>query len=477
MWKAIWLLCLVGLVLRLTGQSRLPAAWSLPAGPGQHQLSLQERRRLLQKQPHWRGLRRAGVHAPQPQRGVPCAALDETPPTLAVGQQGSRSSLLDELTAAGIIIGCGIGGSFLALPRTTGLAGFLPSTTMMGSIWLFMYLQATVVCDVIVLASKQGRTSVSYPTVARSALGPVGGVIVSSLFLMLMVLTQISQFSGGGRLLSLFLGLPYAASCALLALLLSSVTLLAPIWFVGRFNGLLTVGFICSILVLFAVGAPLVQWSRLAHANWSCWWEQTPSLLKILLYHEVMPTICQLLEFNKKRIRRAVFVGALLVLLLNICWSALGIGLVPFSVPLFGKKLDPVEVLLHAGGPVALAINVLGACAIWTTVISTNLATQAFFADICRGRGQPTLPLLLAGAVVVCTLVVATTSPGIFFRAINLQGAYPLTVLWGILPPVIALRMGAARDAPCPRRKALLYVALACVAGLALAGRLRTDLL
>jgi len=397
------------------------------------------------------------------------AAGDETEHT-----QGSRASLLDELTAAGIIIGCGIGGSFLALPRTTGAAGFLPSTAVMGAIWLFMYLQASVVCDVIVRASKQAGASVSYPTVPRSALGPVGGVAVSSLFFMLMVLTQVAQFSGGGRILALSSGLPYGPCCALLALVLSSVSLLAPIRFVGRFNGVLTVGFICSILVLFAVGAPLARWSRLARADWSLWWEQTPSLLKILLYHEVMPTICQLLDFDKKRVRRAVTVGALSVLLLNLCWSALGIGLVPFTAM---RRLDPVEVLLHAGGPVAFAINVLGACAIWTTVISTNLATKSFFADVCRGRGPTSLPLLLAVATACGALLVATVSPGLFFWAIALQGAYPLTVLWGVLPPIIGLRTGSLKDSSYPKLKTALYLGLACVAGLALVGRLRTDLL
>jgi len=251
---------------------------------------------------------------------------------------------------------------------------------------------------------------------------------------------------------------------------------LAPVRLVGKVNGLLTAGFMCSVGVLFAVGAPLARWSRLARADWSCCWAQVPAVLQILVYLEVMPTICQLLEFDKKRIRRAVFIGASCVLLLDLCWSALGIGLVPFAGMLGGRQ-DPVDVLLHAGGPVAVVINILGACAIATTVLSTNLATKAFFADACRNKGPPSLPLLLAIAAVLGPLLVATVSPGVFFKAISLQGAYPLTLLWGILPPLIAMRTGAAKKASRPKLKKALFTGLISAAGLTLAGRLCTDLI
>jgi len=383
---------------------------------------------------------------------------------------------MDDIAAAALVTGTGVGGGFLALPFTTAAAGYLPSSTVMATLWLILYGQSIVVADVIIDASARAGTPVSYGTVARKFLGPAGGWMVSALFLVRMLLTHISQFAKGGSMLATTVGLSYLQAVVLVGTTISAFTLLGPVRLVGVVNMALTVGFVGAVGVLFAMGAPLASWSRLLRADWSHWWNQVPPVLQILVYLEVLPTVCRLLNFDRHRVRRAILAGASCLLLLDLGWSALGIGLVPVATAGGGRlAADPVDVLLKSGGPVAAFINVLAGCAIVTTVIATNLALQTFFADACRGRRKGSAGLLCALSVAI-PVMISAMSPGIFFRAIGLQGAYPLTILWGCLPPLIALRMGLAMRSRLPRAKLALISLLLAVAVTSLAGRITTDL-
>jgi len=203
-------------------------------------------------------------------------------------------SLEDDVGAVALVAGTAIGGGFLALPATTAPAGCLPSALVLLVASGTLLAQAYIVSDLVIDASKKEGRPVSLSTVARRTLGGAGGVVVEALFVLLMCSTLVSQFAKGGSLLSGWLGLSYQAGCALVVALLSSFSLAAPGRVVARTNARLAVGFGVSLAALFACGAPIADWSALARADWGAAYASAPTLLQLLVYNEIVPTVCAL---------------------------------------------------------------------------------------------------------------------------------------------------------------------------------------
>mmetsp|Transcript_6987 Transcript_6987/g.16509 ORF Transcript_6987/g.16509 Transcript_6987/m.16509 type:complete len:459 (-) Transcript_6987:69-1445(-) len=380
---------------------------------------------------------------------------------------------LDDVFASALVVGTGVGGGFLAVPYTTAAAGCLPSSLLMVGLWSFILAQAFIVVDVIISASKKAGRPVSFATVAGETFGPMGAAGVCGLFLMLMLLTHVSQFAKGGELLASMLHLPYAAGVLLVAAGLSGFAQLGPARVVTCANTMLTVGFMAAVSALFTVGAPLMQWDRLTRCDWGACADQMPAVLQILIFLEVLPTVCRTVNFDRARARRVLVVGALILLSLNLGWSILGMGLVAWSG---GSMSDPVEVLLQTGGAISGVLKVLSLCAISTTVVGTNLSLQSFFNDAPGSRNSWRLRGLLNLLAIAGPVLLAVSSPDIFFKALGLQGAYPLTILWGCLPPLIAVATGVARRSRKPRLKKALCSGLFAASATSLSMRLFNDI-
>ena len=52
--------------------------------------------------------------------------------------------------------------------------------------------------------------------------------------------------------------------------------------------------------------------------------------------------------------------------------------------------------------------------------------------------------LASAAMVALPSLLVAASSPSVFLKAIDFAGSYPVLLLWGVLPPAMALAMRRA---------------------------------
>lgn len=389
------------------------------------------------------------------------------------------ATALDEAAAAALVAGTAIGGGFLALPYTTAPAGFLPSSVALCGSWLFLFLQSLVLSDLVLDAPADPPPS--FNTLAGASLGPVGQRAVSALFVALMLTTLAAQYAKGGALLGAALGLRAPGASALCAVGLSLFTLLAPSRAAASANAVLTVGFAASLCGVFALGLPLSVPERLLRADWGAAWRTVPTLLQLLVFLEVVPTVCELCRRERPRVRRALLVGSLGLLGVQLGWSGLGLGLVPFVA---GDLADPLEALRSGGGAIGPVIGALGGCAVATTVIGTNLALHGFFADRKGGpRDRPEqegkagegadagkslgAAARFAAAVSVPLAIACAGEASAFLAATDFAGAYPVALLWGVAPPLMALRSpardGSERSGRL-RRAALVLLAAASAA-------------
>ena len=158
------------------------------------------------------------------------------------------------------------------------------------------------------------------------------------------------------------------------------------------------------------------------------------------------------------------------LLAMQLSWSTLGIAVSDFAVSTGGLRLDPVDALLASGGMLSAATTATASCAIATTVLGTARAISSWCADALAprrggaareavgtgGEDESTLAarpdpqrrsrLRSLGAYIACiaipTVIAARTRAAeAFFGAIDLAGAYPVALLWGLAPPLMTLRM------------------------------------
>ena len=160
-----------------------------------------------------------------------------------------------------------------------------------------------------------------------------------------------------------------------------------------------------------------------------------------------MPTVNELLDGDAPRIRALTF-GSLAPLVLEAAWACLGLGLV--------TRGDPFEHLLGSD-PTRLCAILLAGSAVATTALGSILALKS---DVAPAASRPRRAALYATLPAVA---VALTSPGVFFRAMDFAGAYPVAILWGVFPPLACLKLRRttpARERPAPTRgssRSLLY--------------------
>ena len=377
----------------------------------------------------------------------------------------------DDLSAAALVAGTAIGGGFLALPYTTAPAGAAPSACILVGCWLLLNLQSAILAELLIgeSASNDSGGDVSYSSLARSTLGGGGERAVGTLFVVLMVATLASQLSKAGGLVAPLLGLPYAAGVVGVAASLAAFSAANTPRLVSRANGVLTAGFAASLAVLCAFGARLADPALLVRADWAACPASIPSVLQLLVFCEVIPTLVALLG-SRARVRRALRLGSTALLAIQLCWSTLGIALAPYDAAASGLAADPIAGLLALSSPVAAAVTALGLCASTTTVLGTNLALRQFFDDASADDDGPERrrrPARAGAFFALATLVpalAAASSADVFYAAIDFAGAYPVALLWLAAPPLMALRRAdGASLPPRPLLFALVAGALAFV--------------
>jgi tyrosine-specific transport protein len=357
------------------------------------------------------------------------------------------------LSAALLIAGTTVGGGFLALPTVVAPTGFFPSAIALVGVWAFLGGQALTLVEVLCrVRNRENDTQRRAPppgiaTAAKAAFGIAGERAITLLLVVVVEATLVSQISRAGMMFNPSL---YRVGCSLAAMSVGAIvfgprTSSRRISVTTSLNSALMATLCAMAALLFVRGVPAADWTRLLTVqNYRGLPEVIPTCLQLLVYGEILPTICNYLNFQERPIRWAIGLGSFLPLILEIGWAALGISLNPGTS---GHLEDPVALLLQAG-PIQLPLLCLAISAILTTILGSYLALQSTMDDAFRRSGKKPNRLSSASWIVLPALAIASISPSLFLQAIDFAGSYPVLLLWGIGPPLMALRL---RDQMAPR--------------------------
>eukprot|EP00210_Caulerpa_lentillifera_P002500 g2397.t1 len=373
-------------------------------------------------------------------------------------KKASTGSILGALA---LITGSTVGAGMLALPQATAAGGFIPSVGVMFLSWLILTSEALLMAEVnCSIKEKQHSVKQDAPNsvislrdMAEQTLGSTGGTLVSGLYLFLANTLLVAYISKGGELLGLLSdkNLPTSVTSVMFTLGLGGLLWKGSDETVDLTNRVLTGALLFLFGVLLLVGSQSADFNTLLSSqNWSEEWSALPVVFLALVYHDLVPVLCKYLNWNKSKIRTALVCGSFIPFSLFVAWDAVALALVPGTVNVIeaGGVLDPVRVLIETQGDLAgNAIGIFSLLAISTSFIGATLGLSEYFKKeiskwfpqtkknenteldekllaMCFALGPPSLA--------------AFSSPGLFFAATRIAGGYGMTLLYGVLPPIMA---------------------------------------
>ncbi|XP_015689835.2 tyrosine-specific transport protein-like isoform X1 [Oryza brachyantha] len=414
-----------------------------------------------------------GVGDARPQQGEEDVGAGEAVPSSSSSCGGAKRGSV--VGAAALVVGTSIGSGILAVPQRTAPAGFVPSAACMVTCWAFLVIEALLLAEINVhLRRKKGKDAgdggggghlevISLKSMAQETLGEWGGNLAAGAYLFLSYTSMVAYTSKSGEVLSrLIAGVPEPVSGGAFTAALALLIAAGGTGVTDKVNQLLTfvmIGLLLTIEVsAVASGAGL---TTPANTNW----EQVPATLPViiftLVFHDIAPVICAYLGGDLVRIRLSILVGSIVPLLSLLVWDDIALSV---STDLNG--FDIMDMLKTEWS--YTVVETFSLLAVGTSLIGTLLGASQFFIEQManlvsssaqgheeeegsRHRGgravddNAMLSYIAAGAVVAPTVLIAATVPNSFSIATDIAGGYCMTILYGVLPPLMAWAITTSR--------------------------------
>jgi len=395
------------------------------------------------------------------------------------------------LGAVALITGSTVGAGILALPETVAPAGIGPSSVVLCACWALLACEALLLAEVNVAVMRErdeyrlvhGRghspVTISLSEMAGRTLGDVGAGAVSATYIFLSTTLLVAYIAKSGTIVHAASGGAIAPGVAALAFAtgMGGALTVGGVRLADKMNKALTLALLALFGVLVAGGAARADF---ASADWVGDWSRAPQTVPVvflaLVYHDLVPVVCSYLAGDVRKIRRAVILGSVAPLLMFLSWDAVALGCHASDAG------DPLAALMASGdGAASLIVGGFSFCAIATSFIGTAIGLSEFAQPRLerwaekqpwrdggpggsgrRGSGRARKLLTRAGThalILAAPACVAATNPDVFLPATNFAGAYCMSTMFGILPPMMAFSMraqlaekGGARLAPLLRR-------------------------
>lgn len=339
-----------------------------------------------------------------------------------------------------IVAGTSIGAGMLALPVVTGPSGFVPSIAVLVACWAFMTITGLLFAEL----SFWLKSDANILSMAKHTLGKPGLAVTWVLYLFLFYSLTIAYMVGGGNMLVEVFGSSTSDPVRILLFALVAVAVVG----VGKrvvdpINRLLMIGLFVAYGGFVVIGLPAVKSEQLLFSDWSVASLALPVTFTSFGFQGTVPTLASWMQYDKKRLRRAIVIGTTITLVVYIMWQWLFLGIVPRDGA--NGLLETLEMGRDAVYPLQYFTNSPWICglgrafaffAITTSFLGVGIGLVDFLADGLKLNKAAKLPQLLLLAFGL-PLAVSLYYPHIFLQALGVAGGIGCASLLGILPVVM----------------------------------------
>jgi tyrosine-specific transport protein len=370
--------------------------------------------------------------------------------------------------AAALVAGTTVGAGVLALPTATASAGFLPSTAALVMAWGYMTVSGLLIAELSMnRLAETGRPGSGVLDLFQSNLGKGLGSLGSAAYFFLHYAMMVAYIAQGGVNLDGLLsniGLESLASSPGLGQMLFASTAASALFFskpslVEKANNAMVLGVIVTFLGIIGLGASSADFSQLVdpvnqHPEHIV--DVFPISFLALVYQNVVPTIVTQLEGDRNKIIAAIVGGTAVPLLMFLAWNGVILGnLLAADPSAMASGVDPVALLQstgHAGPLLSGLVSSFSSLALITSLIGFTYGLVDALTDVADIPSEgPSYekwkPALFAG-VFLPPLALSVANPDIFYDALEYGGAFGVSTLFLVLPPIVAWKVRYGEDTP-----------------------------
>jgi tyrosine-specific transport protein len=358
------------------------------------------------------------------------------------------------LGATALVAGTTIGAGILALPTATAAAGFIPSTVGMTLAWGLMTVSGLLIAELSINRfGETGRPGLGLLDLYESKLGRSWGMVGSAAYFFLHYAMMVAYIAQGGANLDAFLGSSDLQSFVyspgfgqlLFAGMCWFAMYTAKLAVVEQVNNVFVVGVFASFLGILTLGAGSADFEALcnsANQHPENVINSFPILFLALVYQNVVPTVVAQLEGDRSKISSAISMGTTLPFLMFVAWNGVILGnVLGLDAP---SDVDPVTLLQRGSGNAQLLsmfVGVFSELALITSLIGFVYGLLDAITDVAGlpsegPKFQKWKPALFAG-VFIPPLALSASNPEIFYQALDYGGAFGVSTLFLVLPPIM----------------------------------------
>lgn len=359
-----------------------------------------------------------------------------------------------------VAAGTAIGAGMLALPLVSAGMGFVWAATAFLAVWAIMLISGLLTLEVT-LAFRAPNNH--YATMALATLGRPGKYLTMAAYMLLLYALISAYISGGGSMIqaaSLLLfdaTLPAWANALLFTGLLGSIVAWSTRALDYTSRGLFTLKLILLVLV-FGLFLPEIEVAQLYTQHESRYlWAALPVVITAFGFHIVIPSLAFYLKEDQRSLKKVLFFGSALPLVIYLLWLAALIGTLPLmgdhsfaSLARDNGSVSDLMLMVNASQSspwLSPVLNLFAQIALITSFLGVSLGLFDFLRDKKHKphRARTALVTFLP------PLAIVLFYPNGFVQLLSYASIF-VAIILVILPAVMAYRLRRMPDLSSPYR-------------------------
>ena len=344
-----------------------------------------------------------------------------------------------------LVSGTTIGAGMLALPVSTGMAGFYPSLGLLAAYWIFMTFTAFLLLEVNLWMGKDNNLI----SMAKLTLGKAGQTASWVIYLFLLYSLTTAYIAGGGSIIidgfADLTGKRLPEWTGALPLLgIFGFFVYKGTRSVDYVNRLLMLGLVVAYFFMIVFLTPHVDQTLLNHVDWKYFSMGVSVVATSFGFHIIIPSLVTYLEHDVKKLRKVILIGSLIPFLVYISWEFLALGIIPLSGSngieegyLNGSNGAHLLTAALGHSSIATVTRFFSFFAIVTSFLGVSLSLSHFLADGLSIEKSRMGRLLLYGMTFIPPFVITLIDPRAFLSALEYAGAFGVVALLGLLPALM----------------------------------------
>jgi len=345
-----------------------------------------------------------------------------------------------------LVSGTTIGAAMLALPVSTGMAGFWPSVLLFVFYWIYMSFTAFLMLEVNLWAKDNDNLM----SMVKMTLGKPGQAVSWMLYLFLLYSLTTAYIAGSAPIVIDVVNATFGVvmpewAGAIPLLIIFGYFVYRGTQSVDRVNRLLMLGLVVAFASMVFYVAPHVKSELLFHVDWKYILMGLSVVATSFGFHIIIPSLVTYLDRDIAKLKKVIFIGGAIPLLVYILWEFLTLGIIPIEGPngieeAFISGGNGAQHLLTAflGNPIiATVARFFSFFAIVTSFLGVSLSLSDFLADglsIQKTRGGRGLLYCLTFLPPLC---ITLLDPRAFLSALEYAGAFGVVSLLGLFPALM----------------------------------------